>query len=413
VEAVKGAFFEGVVVVMLAGLAVEPRKRRDFASRQAGDMSAIARLRLRFWTERPYFVPALAYLAACGLATLLSGDPIRSFWGMETRQGLLLIISLIVFFLLIAETVQNLQQAEWLISGILIGSIPVALYGWIQYFELDPLTWQTSSFFPVHATTGYSLYLGAYLAMVVPFSLARLFAGPGGAALKRNYPYLIILALQAACLVFTFSRAALLALLAGCGVFSAFANPRAQRRAFAGVSLSLLVVGSLLFLALSYGWEITPPGHPAAASQTAVFTLRHISNADRLVVWRRTLPMIAGNPLTGYGPDSYAAVYARYYPTLSGEAAQLTTHWDPHNLLLAQLTTAGLLGLLAFGWLVFTFYRRAVNLARRSEQGATRLLAAALLASVTAYLVQTQFNPSGLVAMVIFWLVMGIGCGLK
>ncbi len=48
-----------------------------------------------------------------------------------------------------------------------------------------------------------------------------------------------------------------------------------------------------------------------------------------------------------------------------------------------------------------------------SEQAAARLLAAALLASATAYLVQTQFNPSGLVATVIFWLALGIGCGLS
>ena len=27
-----------------------------------------------------------------------------------------------------------------------------------------------------HATTGYSLYLGAYLAMIIPFTLARLVA---------------------------------------------------------------------------------------------------------------------------------------------------------------------------------------------------------------------------------------------
>jgi O-antigen ligase len=436
VEAIKGAFFEALVVVMLAGLALEGRKRRDFDPRQAGDGSGFARLRLRFWTERPYFVPALAYLAACGLASLLSGDPRGSFWGTTTGQGLLLLTCLVVFFLLIAETVRSVEQAERLVSGLLIGSLPVALYGWIQYFGLDPLTWQTGSFFPVHATAGYSLYLGAYLAMVVPFSQARLFAGPAAGALKRNFPYLVILALQAGCLLFTFSRAALLAALAGCGVFSAFAIPRQQRRLFAGVGLTLLVLGSLLFLGLSYGWQIAPPnrqgeappvgqaaspggqavappGGQEAAPVPDVFSLRQLSNADRLAVWRRSLPIIAARPLAGYGPDRYPAVYASFYPAPAGEAAQLSTHWDPHNLVLAQLTTAGLLGLLAFGWLVFTFYRGAVHRARHSEQGAARLLAAALLASATAYLVQTQFNPSGLVALVIFWLVLGIGCGLK
>jgi O-antigen ligase len=418
VEAVKAAVFEGLVVVMLAGLALEGRKRRDFAPRQAGDLSVVARLRLRLWTGRPYFLPALAYLAACGLATLLSGDPGASFRGAATGQGLLFIAGLVAFFLAIAESVRSRARAEWLVNGILIGSVPVALYGCIQYFGLDPLTWQTGSFFPVHATTGYSLYLGAYLAMVVPFSLARLCAGQAAGALKRNFPYLVILALQAVCLVFTFSRAALLAMVAGCGVFSAVAIPRRQHRVFVGVGMTLLVLGGLLFWVMSTGWHLAPPVSQATAPggqapRPNVSSLRQLSNADRLLIWRRTLSMIAARPLTGYGPDRYLAVYARFYPVPAGVAAEFPTHWDPHNLLLGQLTTAGLLGLLAFAWLAFTFYHATIRLARGSEQTAARLLAAALLGLATAYLVQTQFNPSGLVATVNLWLALGIGCGLS
>ena len=137
VEAVKAAVFESLVVVMLAGLALEGRKRKDFAPRQAGDLSVVARLRLRLWTERPYFLPALAYLAACGLATLLSGDPGGSFRGAASGQGMLFVASLVAFFLAIAESVRSLARGEWLVSGILIGSLPVALYGCIQYFGLD------------------------------------------------------------------------------------------------------------------------------------------------------------------------------------------------------------------------------------------------------------------------------------
>ena len=123
--------------------------------------------------------------------------------------------------------------------------------------------------------------------------------------------------------------------------------------------------------------------------------------------------MIAGSPLIGYGPDTYGVVYAQFYPTTAEESAENITSWDPHNLILAQMTSSGILGLLAFGWIVFTFCQRVYLQARYSDLGEIHLLAAALLASVTAYLVQSQFNPSGLVALVIFWLVMGIGCGLK
>ena len=247
--------------------------------------------------------------------------------------------------------------------------------------------------------------------MVVPFTLARLFTGQGREGLKRNYPYLIILALQVVCLVFTFSRGALVALVVGCAVFSAFAIPRQQLTIFAGVMTALIVMGGLFFLALSFGWRIAPLSKHAMVLRSDIHATRQVSNMDRLSVWKRTLPMIAGSLLIGYGPDRYAAAYAQYYPLQADDAVPNTTGWDPHNLVLEELTSAGLLGLLAFGWIVYIFYRTVYRRFRNVEQIPVRLLGAALMASAAAYLVQAQFNPSGIVAVVIFWLVMGIGCG--
>jgi len=165
VEAAKGLFFEGLALVMLAGLAVTRLTHGDIQRRQASGFLSKARLRTHLLIERPYFLPALAYLLVCFAATLRATDPWQSFLGNESRRGLLLIASLVIFFLVSAEIVQSVEQAEWLVTAILTGSVAVAIYGFLQYFGLDPLTWSTDSLSPVHSTTGYSLYLGAYLAM--------------------------------------------------------------------------------------------------------------------------------------------------------------------------------------------------------------------------------------------------------
>ena len=413
VEAAKGLLFEGLTLIMLAGLVVTRLIRRDFGRRQTSELVTKGKILSGFLADRPYFIPALAYLAICGVATLFSLDPGQSFWGSETRQGMLLICSLVIFFLIMAEIVRSVAQAERLITGILASSVAVAIYGCIQYFGLDPITWKTLSISPVHSTVGYSLYLGAYLAMVVPFTLARLSGGTAGDRHTKTLPYLIILLLQVICLLFTLSRGALLALVVGSGVFLGLLATHRQRWIFAAGITMLSVIGGILFLSLNYGWGITPLSKESQVSRSDIIENRLISNEDRLTIWKKTVPMIAGRFLIGYGPVSYTTVYNQYYPNEENLSEINFTHWDPHNLALSQMMTAGILGLLAFGFLFFIFYQKTYSLLQSTPPQPVRLMAAALLASATAYLVQGQFNPSGIVATVIFWLVLAIGLGLS
>lgn len=368
------------------------------------------------WKTKLYFIfPLLAYCGIYLLATLFSLGPLTSWLGGDTYQGLWMIFSLAVFFMLSVEVFNHPQNIEAVTNLILLVSFPVAVYGILQFFGLDPLVWQTTSPSRVHSTVGYSLSLGTYLAMVVPFTLGRLFNVDTRANPRKMAGYVLLLFLQVTCLLFTLSRGALLALMVGSLVFLAalagksgwFYNKRPWL--LAGLAGALLV-GVLAFLTVSSSWGSFLVGKTGINQQQFVEN-RQVSNTGRLALWRLSLPMITERPLFGYGPDTYALAFIQHYPQEVEENNLSLQYWDAHNLVLSQAMSAGLLGLAAFLGVVGVFFWRTLGRLRRANTATTIHILAAVLASASAYLVQAQFNPAGVVPTILFWLVMAMGVG--
>jgi O-antigen ligase len=86
--------------------------------------------------------------------------------------------------------------------------------------------------------------------------------------------------------------------------------------------------------------------------------------------------------------------------------------FDPHNLVLSQLMTAGILGLVAFTWIVTRFYKLMFQSLQKSIERQTQIIVAAIIGSVTAFLVQGLFNPIVIVLWALFWLTLASGVSL-
>src|SRR5207253_2269274 len=72
--------------------------------------------------------------------------------------------------------VRRREQVERLVTAALVASVPVALYGLIQHLGLDPIDWQLSAAAHerVGSTIGNPIFVGGFMIMVVPLTLARL-----------------------------------------------------------------------------------------------------------------------------------------------------------------------------------------------------------------------------------------------
>lgn len=147
----------------------------------AGEIARPAPVRWR--SVPPLMRASLGMFAAMAIATVLSIDPRLSFWGSAVRQeGSVTWAAYLVFLVVAATRLRSRSDWRRLISALLLGSVPVAVYGCLQQLGLDPVpsTGDPNTLaWPVRSTLGQHVFLGSYLVMVIPFALARFLEGPG------------------------------------------------------------------------------------------------------------------------------------------------------------------------------------------------------------------------------------------
>jgi len=131
-----------------------------------------------FWrrvSQTPLVLPTLALIAVYILSTLFSITPRISLWGSYQRlQGTYTTVSYIVVFFLALEGLRRREQLDRLVTVVVLVSLPISLYGIIQYYGLDPLPWGGNVRIRPASNMGNSIFISAYLIMAVPLALARL-----------------------------------------------------------------------------------------------------------------------------------------------------------------------------------------------------------------------------------------------
>lgn len=124
--------------------------------------------------ENPLVLPTAAVVIVYLVSTLLSVAPTVSFWGSYTRlQGTYTTFSYIAIFMIAASSLRTRVQFDRMVNTAIVVSFPIAFYGIVQHFQLDPLPWGGDVTQRVASNMGNSIFVAAYLIMVVPLTLAR------------------------------------------------------------------------------------------------------------------------------------------------------------------------------------------------------------------------------------------------
>ncbi|MCB0037629.1 MAG: hypothetical protein KDE51_26540, partial [Anaerolineales bacterium] len=90
----------------------------------------------------PFVLPVAAITLVYIISSLFSVTPSVSWLGSYQRlQGTFTTLSYIIIFAIMAATIHSQAQVRRVITTVIIVSIPVALYGMLQRFGLDPLPW--------------------------------------------------------------------------------------------------------------------------------------------------------------------------------------------------------------------------------------------------------------------------------
>jgi tetratricopeptide (TPR) repeat protein len=189
----------------------------------------------------PLVLPTLCTVAVYLASTAFSIVPYVSVFGSYQRlQGTYTTLAYVVVFLVILQELRTRRQLDRLLTIVILNSLPIALYGFLQRSGQDPLPWAGDTETRITSSMGNPIFVAAYLIMAAPPTLARVVdcfkailtdEDTGAGDVVRASAYIFIFLVQIAAIWFSGSRGPLMGLLAGLAVWAYVGLLRLQRAA--------------------------------------------------------------------------------------------------------------------------------------------------------------------------------------
>ncbi|HEX3093724.1 MAG TPA: O-antigen ligase family protein [Candidatus Angelobacter sp.] len=319
---------------------------------------------------------------------------------LDAQRELMRLASYVCFYYVITDWMQTRRDTETLVKILMASTIVVALFGLYQvmiggytalYDVLYPVQEEIRQIPPWEGriTSFLEHYngLAAYINLVVPFCFVFALRG-ADPALRTLSKW--CLALASVALLLTQSRGGLLAYVAMLMVNAYMLAPDRKTRMR---RLALVLVVCVL------------------AAAVAGFFFQRLGEIDdytavsRLAIWGGAFTVFARSPVMGAG-------FGNLRPLMGGLLG-LPEGWmgDAHNLYLELLAESGLVGFIAFAFLIVSALRAARRWMRESRDEFAWLIAIAAFAALCGVLVHGTvdylFHTTPQVAA-LFFLVLGI-----
>lgn len=334
----------------------------------------------------------LLFLAATALSLFNTTHLPTSLKGVQK------ILKVLACFFAAASVVQTRQRLHRLILLMMAAATFVCLDGFLQLIlGIEPLTGRSPGFSPggiarITATFDHPNNFAVYAVTVFPVCL--MMALDDEDKRVRLWAWGLCL-LLAASLTFTFSRPAMVAVPVAMTLFFIL------RRAWKTLGLSIAggVLGIFCLPASIKAWMAAQPSW-----------LHALTQPDRLEAWDTARRMIVSHPWFGIGANLFVRSYTVYKSPLNANPRAFTAH--NHYLQLAAET--GLLGLAAFLFLLFCFFRlwRKLNGHRQPWVRTAALgLGCGIVAFLAIGLLESALQSSR--CNLFFWLWLGVFCALE
>jgi putative inorganic carbon (HCO3(-)) transporter len=357
-------------------------------------------------------IAVLGHGLALGVSTLLSQDPWTSFFGSEERMiGLYYYLALFVLYFLVRWSASGKDWKFFLRTTTLVAAL-VSLYAVMQWFNLDlpslkhafPLYGMTG---PLRAfsTFGHPNFLGAYLAMILPFAVYQYFSDSNQ---RWRIVALVTGVLALGAIFFTYSRGAWLAALAA--LLWAWILWKPHPRHWYIKRLVPIFLSGCVLLAVLVALRPALQDLRSATVYRAVSTVdwQRGSTLARVNEWKFAFPYLLQRPFFGYGLDTYydVAVLREKDPRESSpdfKGADPSVADRLHNIFFDITWASGLVGLLTFLVVLIFAGRMAI---RQCRNTLSRPWIVTITASLMAYLVGNLFSFDFSVSGLWFFLLL-------
>ena len=296
-------------------------------------------------------------------------------------------------YFVVKNTINSPSLVRRCLYSLVASSALVSAYGLYQNFfgELSTV-WQDVTVFSeingrVVSTFENPNVLGEFLILVFPVTLALMISAKSA---NQRFAFFCAAGLNAACLVFTWSRGAWLGFMIATVLFFLLSG---KHFFTAGILLSPLAVFGLSFM-----------------GNTSVFrrftTFGDSSTSYRLGIWRGTLDMLKDTWWYGIGIGEGA--FRKVYPAYALPGIETAPH--SHNLYLQITVEGGIFALLSFLFFIFVFMQCSFSFSKHAVSRANRSICIGLFSGIAAFLIQglTDYVWYNYRIFLLFWLIAGL-----
>jgi O-antigen ligase len=352
----------------------------------------------RFWLNRQPFIgtpldrPILIYLSVVLASALFGVNPGRSLIHMAALWHIALLW-------IVVNMVSNRTLARRLIFVMIgVGTLN-ALYGILQHvmggldlfaFGRPPRILGTPDMVRASGTFDHYMTFSGQMLMLGALGIGLLLFWAEGST---------VWGLSAAVVCFlggvitSFTRNAWLGLISAVLVIGGLKD----RKAFILTAFILLVMVSILVLA-------NPGLRERAMSIGAVKSDESIK--ERFKLWRIALEMIQNRPLLGVGSGNFQAEMERYR-----EPNGPSSHSHAHNTLIEVTAENGLIGLSAYIYIWFVFFREMIRGLKPGIGSFTRGVSVGVIGGLVGFHVAGlfEYNLGDSEVNAMMWFMVGIG----
>jgi O-antigen ligase len=351
----------------------------------------------RSLASRQVFLVSL-YTVVILISTIFGVSPVASLFGSSYNQmGLL---THVCFFVLFVTLIVVIGTSEKRFRGVLwamtLTGLAVATYAFVQFFGKDPFLQarfytfesEAGTLLRVNSTLGHSNYLGNFLLYVAPLGTGLGLASHGRA--RRAGMAAAVLSVVA--ILFTGTRGAWLGIVvAGLALVVLLRSARTdqvseRKRRKTILRAGIGAAGVLVVVAIV---SVSP------ASRTIALRARSLvhenTGAGRTLLWRDSMKMVKDYALAGCGPEGFRKAFLPYKSDELARLAPETNNESSHNSYIDAALSYGLPGAILYVAIIVSSFSLLLSARRRSTDRGARIIASALISSLSAVVVHNFF----------------------
>lgn len=347
------------------------------------------------------------------LSTVLSVDIYTSVVGAWTRhEGYLTWIAYLSVFYFFYKIIdyEHFSPKKFLNKLFIVSAI-LSIYGILQHYDYDFLSlivpWES----PDSSITFFDNpnFYGTYLVLTMGIGMGLFLSSNEK---KSLFFYGILLTLMTSVLLFTNTRSAWIG-LAIVVLFYTFTvvkeNKLWKNWIFLLLAMVIMAIGinasegnrylGKIFITLEESGNLLDEG------------LTGHEGSSRLIIWQKDLTILDDYFWLGSGVDTHGIVFPATPDELEQYFNNRTIIIDKaHNEYLQIAITIGIPALLLYLTLLFYIYKRAFIVLRVADNN-QKLIIYTLLAVITGYIAQANFNISVVSVAPIYWVLLGLVYG--